>query len=258
MTLSLDPIIDGNEAGETVVFVQGWPDDASLWDEVVASLGAKYRCVRVNLPNYGGELTSRWGYTTEEIVDALANLLRKEGARRPVTLVLHDWGCYWGHAAHHRVPQAVARLAGFDVAPHYEPGPGAILGIIAYQWWLIGAFVVGGPVGNWMTRKLAKGLGAPAEAARIDSRMNYPYRNVWADLTSGRAAKLTDGYFPTCPILFVYGEKKPFMFHSDAWTDHVKRVGGQVVGLPSGHWVMRHPSFLGVFTGWLEQTASRG
>ena len=91
MALRLDPIIDGNERGPTIVFVQGWPDDASLWDETVDALGATYRCVRVNLPNYGGAITTRWAFHTEEIVDALVSLFREAaaGGGAPVTLVLH-------------------------------------------------------------------------------------------------------------------------------------------------------------------------
>lgn len=257
MPFRFEPIIDGNEAGETLVFVQGWPDDASLWDAAVARLGASYRCVRVNLPNYGRGETVRWGYTTTEIVDALVDLIRDVAANRPVTLVLHDWGCYWGHAAHHRYPELVSRVVGLDVAPHYKPTPQAMLGIIAYQWWLLGAFGVGGPVGNWMTRRMARFAGAPADEERIDARMNYPYRNIWADIFTGRANALTAGYWPKCPLLFVYGEDKPFQFHSEAWVDYVRRVGGEVVGLPCGHWVTQDPSFLNVLTRWLETTQSQ-
>jgi cis-3-alkyl-4-acyloxetan-2-one decarboxylase len=115
MSLRLVPIVDGNEAGETLVFVQGWPDDASLWDDAVAALAAKYRCVRVTLPNFGGDRTARWGYTTDEIVDALGELLRTAGRGKPVTLVLHDWGCYWGHPAHHRCPELVSRVVGITI-----------------------------------------------------------------------------------------------------------------------------------------------
>jgi cis-3-alkyl-4-acyloxetan-2-one decarboxylase len=109
-----------------------------------------------------------------------------------------------------------------------------------------------------MTRRLAKAFGAPGEASRIVAQQNYPYRNIWADLFSGRARKLTEGYWPTCPLLFVYGERKPFPFHSRAWLDHVRRVGGEVVGLPRGHWVMRDPSFVGILTRWLEATRDGG
>ncbi|HEX7669286.1 MAG TPA: alpha/beta hydrolase [Polyangiaceae bacterium] len=256
MPLHLDPIVSGNEAGETIVFVQGWPDDASVWDDTVAALGSTYRCVRVNMPNYGGAVTTRWGHDTEEIVGSLVRLFRDAGAAHPVTLVLHDWGSYWGHAAHHRCPEVVARVVTLDVAPHYEPGAGALFGIMAYQGWLFGAFVVGGPVGNWMTRRFAKIGGAPAPEARLDARMNYPYRNVWADIFSGRIRKLTEGYWPTCPLLFVYGTRKPFPFHSRAWLDHVRRVGGEIASVPRGHWVMNDPSFVAILTRWLQATAA--
>jgi pimeloyl-ACP methyl ester carboxylesterase len=253
--LHLAPIVEGNDAGETVVFIQGWPDDASLWDPAVAALRGTYRCVRATLPNYAGDRSARWGYSTEEIVAGLTEMVRDAGRGARVTLVLHDWGCYWGHAVHHRAPELVARVASVDVAPHYQPTPGAMLGIVAYQWWLLGAFAVGGPIGDRMTRAFAKLAHAPRDPARLDAWMNYPYRNIWADLLTGRAGELTRGYWPTCPLLFVYGERKPFPFHSAAWIDHVRSVGGQVVGLPSGHWVPPKPAFVDVLRQWLDATA---
>jgi len=213
-----------------------------------------YRCVRTTLPNFDGARTSRRGHPTEAIVDAVVELLREAGGGRPVTLVLHDWGCYWGHAAHHRAPELVSRVASLDVAPHYHPTLGAALGIMAYQWWLFGAFTVGGPIGDAMTRAMARAAGAPAPSARIHAWMNYPYRNIWADLVTGRAGKLTRGYYPTCPLLFVYGEKKPFMFHSASWLRHVQKAGGQIAALPVDHWVMKDTSFVRLLERWLART----
>jgi pimeloyl-ACP methyl ester carboxylesterase len=253
VTLHLAPIVEGKDSGETIVFIQGWPDNASRWDGAVAALRDGYRCVRTTLPNFGGDRSARWGFSTDEIVEALADLIRDAGRGKPVTLVLHDWGCYWGHAVHHRYPELVARVAGLDIAPHYKPSSvGAAAGVLAYQWWLFFAFAVGEPVGGWMTRGFAQVAHVPEDAGRLNAWMNYPYRNVWADILSGRIRKLTRGYWPTCPLLFVYGEKKPFNFHSDAWLDHVRKVGGQVVGLPCGHWVQRDPAFVDVLRRWLE------
>jgi pimeloyl-ACP methyl ester carboxylesterase len=258
VTLRLASVVDGKEAGETIVFIQGWPDDASLWDTAVAALRGRYRCVRVTLPNYGGDKAVRWGHTTEEIVEALAHLVRNAGGGRPVTLVLHDWGCTWGHAVHHRYPDLVARVAGVDVAPHYRPSVFSVLGVIAYQGWLLGAFAVGGPIGDWMTRGFARLAHVPVDPTRLNAWMNYPYRNMWADMMSGRARKLTEGYWPTCPLLFVYGENKPFHFHSAAWVAHVRSVAGRVVSLPCGHWVPRDPAFIEILRGWLNPAASWG
>ncbi|MBX3188953.1 MAG: alpha/beta hydrolase [Labilithrix sp.] len=258
MALRLEPITHGNEAGETIVFIQGWPDDASLWDEAVDALAEGHRCVRVTLPNFDGRKTSRWGHSTDEIVDALVVLVRdaaKTAKGGRVTLVLHDWGCYWGHPVHHRVPELVSRVVGVDIAPHFKPSVGGAVGIVAYQSWLAWAFMIGGPVGDAMTRGFARRAKVPDARARpLGAWMNYPYRNVWLDLFSGRASKLTKGYWPTCPLLFIYGEKKLFAFHSQRWIAHLEKVGGKVVGLPVDHWVMKHPSFVPELVGWLEAT----
>lgn len=256
MTLRLDAAVEGLDSGETLVFIQGWPDDATLWDEQVALLADRYRCVRLTMPNFDGRRSVRWGYSTQEIVDALAEMIRRVSPDSPVTLVLHDWGCYWGHLLHHRHPDLVSRVVSLDVAPHVEPGLGAMLGIMAYQWWLLGAFVLGGPIGDWMTRTLAAAMGAPLPSAQINSWMNYPYRNIWQDLLSGRARRQIEDYWPRVPLLFVYGRQKPFPFHSQKWLDHVEKTGGKVVGLDCGHWVPRDPAFSKILADWLEAHAA--
>ena len=257
MKLRLEAIVDGNSGGETLVFIQGWPDDASLWDEAVAVLGKTCRCVRVTLPNFDGKRTERWGHSTDEVVDALTDLVRDAAKGGKVTLVLHDWGSYWGHPVHHRVPELVARVVTVDVAPHFTPSVAGALGIVAYQSWLLWANVLGGAAGDWMTRRLATLIHVPDARTRpLPAWMTSPYRSIWGDLLVGRQAKLTKGYWPTCPLLFIYGEKKPFAFHSAKWIEHVKRVGGEVVGLPANHWVMNDPTFVDVLARWLEKTRS--
>ncbi len=251
----LIPIIDGPADAATIVFIQGWPDDASLWDRHVAALSDRYRCVRTTMPNFDGQRSERWGYSTDEIVEALAQLVREVSPETPITLVLHDWGCYWGYLLHHRHPDLVARVAGLDIAPHVEPSPAAVLAIIAYQWWLIAAFMIGGPIGDGMTRRFAKTIGAPAPPQRITSWMNYPYRNVWRDIFAGRR-NATEDYWPKVPLLFAYGKQKPFPFHSQAWLDHVESGGGQALGLDCGHWVSEDPTFAPLLARWLDTTTT--
>ena len=259
MAFPLQPKIEGNEAGETLLFIHGWPDNASLWDETVAAVRDTYRCVRVTLPNFDGLAAAPRGFHTEEIVDTLAAYLRELAKEKPVTLVLHDWGAYWGHMVHHRHPELVRRVVGVDVAPHFKPTPVGALGIVAYQSWLFAAFKAGGGVGDWMTRRFATLFHVPDAATRpLDATMNYPYRNVWEDLLTGRADRLVKGYWPTCPLLFIYGKQKPFQFHTKKWTDHVEKVGGKVVGLPVDHWAMRDPSFVPLVKDWLHDTDRQG
>ena len=59
-------------SGPTLLFVQGWPDNLTLWDELVAALRDRYRCVRVNLPGHPGAESLRWGHDTTGCVAALS------------------------------------------------------------------------------------------------------------------------------------------------------------------------------------------
>jgi pimeloyl-ACP methyl ester carboxylesterase len=254
MDFRLNPIIDGDEAGETLVFVQGWPDDASLWESQVEALADRYRCVRITLPNFDGARDARWGHSTEEILDALADCVREVSPNDSVTLIVHDWGSLWGHVMHNRHPELAHRVVTLDVAPHLQPKLWAVPAIVVYQGWLAGAFLIGGRVGDWMTRRMAGAMGAPAPSGRLTAWMNYPYRNMFADIVKGRARTFGNDYWPEIPLLLVYGERKPFPFHSAAWVEHVERTGGRVVGLDCGHWVMLDPTFNEVLSAWLEAT----
>ena len=53
------------------------------------------------------------------------------------------------------------------------------------------------------------------------------------------------------PLLFVYGKKKPFPFHSQKWLNHVEKTGGVVAALDCGHWVSRDPAFGPILRNWL-------
>jgi cis-3-alkyl-4-acyloxetan-2-one decarboxylase len=59
---------------------------------------------------------------------------------------------------------------------------------------------------------------------------------------------------PHCPMLFLYGEKKPFMFHSHAWADELAaKPGNRVIAFPTGHWIMvsRRQAFNQALLDWL-------
>jgi pimeloyl-ACP methyl ester carboxylesterase len=82
--------------------------------------------------------------------------------------------------------------------------------------------------------------------------MNYPYAMQWFGTVGGfkQAAQIN---LPM-PLLFVYGERKPFMFHSTQWLEKVASTPGSAVqGLPCGHWVMisRPEAFHARVRAWL-------
>lgn len=248
-SFTLTPHICGEAEGDTLFFLQGWPDDETVWDSLVEELADRYRCVRVTLPNHGHTREQRWGHRLDEIIDALVRCIRQVAPDRPVTLVLHDWGCLYGHLIHRRHPELVHRIVGLDVAPHVPLS--TVFAAAPYQWWLAAAFFIGGPVGDAMTRWFARLARAPRPRGEINAWMNYPYRNTWQDTFAGRSWKHFDDYWPDTPMMFVYGSKKPVMFHSQAWLDHVERSRGRVESLPCGHWVQEHGALNGLVASWL-------
>src|SRR5262245_53325632 len=129
----LEPRVEGPVEAPALVFIQGWPDDLSLWDELVSVLRASYCCVRFNLPNYPGAERRRWGYSHDEIVAGVAQCIRGVSAGQPVTLIAHDWGAFWAYRLHDRHPELVVRVVTLDIGPVVRPKPSELPFIAGYQ-----------------------------------------------------------------------------------------------------------------------------
>jgi pimeloyl-ACP methyl ester carboxylesterase len=242
------PAVDGIElqvdgdGPEVIVMVHGWPDTFRLWDPLVAALAPRWRCVRFTLPGFDVAGPRRL-VPLAAMTRFVAQVVDAVSPGRPVTLLLHDWGCAFGYQYLMENPQRVARLVGIDIgdagsrAHRAELGAKAKAGIAAYQLWLAAAWVIGGVsrgLGDRMTRVMARWLRCPAEPARIGAQMNYPY---WLQWTGGyRGRRRLD---PPCPMLYLYGTRKPFLFHSRAWAEALAaRPGCRVVPMRTGHWLM--------------------
>lgn len=240
---------------DVVLMLHGWPDTRALWDGTVAALQDRATCARLTLPGFetGPATTS---------LDGMCQLLRQIADRispgRPLTLMLHDWGCMFGYEFAMRHPDRVARVVGVDVGD-YNSGAllrewdvKAKLSVLGYQVWLAVAWKLGGNLGTRMTRAMARWLRCPADADRITHQMNYPYAMQWFG-TAGGLKHAAAVQLPM-PLLFVYGERKPFMFHSSRWLVKVAATPGSAVqGLPCGHWVMisRPEAFHARVRSWL-------
>jgi hypothetical protein len=100
-------------------------------------------------------------------------------------------------------------------------------------------------------RQLAHPAGAGREAALRIGTMSS---------TLGRRRHRPPGALPAepaVPMLFFYGERKPFQFQSQAWLDRLAaRPHSRVVPLPTGHWVMvqRPQVFNDTVRSWLAET----
>jgi pimeloyl-ACP methyl ester carboxylesterase len=237
--------IAGNLEGPTVVFVHGWPDDASLWRRQVDVLGAYYRCVLLTLPNFGEKSEKAGGYDFPELVARIATTIQKVQPSGRVKLVTHDWGAYLGYLLEQSRPELVERMAALDIGGHLHPVAWKNrLMVMGYQWPLILSWWAGGvlpSLGRAMTRAVGKKVRVPKrQLEQIHSRYNYLYFYLWrAMVLPWHRKKLLTRYRPRCPVLFLFGERKPLMFHSEKWLEVVAASGGRARGVEgAGHWLM--------------------
>ena len=254
------PIYIEGSGEETIVMIHGWPDTFRLWDKQVAALSSTYRCVRFTLPGFDRD-SERKAYTINEICEFLNRLIYAVSPDRPVTLLLHDWGCFFGYQFYARHPRGISRIVGVDIgdviSARAEMTPKAKAMILAYQNWLALAWTIGGRLGNRMTRFMARALRCPTYGAHVGAQMNYPYYMQWWAGTASYQREARP-FEPTCPMLFVYGKRKPFMFHADSWLRRLTQESkNAVVAFDTGHWVMieQPENFNKAVLQWLQKAA---
>lgn len=234
-------IVEG-QGDTSIVMVHGWPDTYRLWDAQVAHFRQRYRCVRFTLPGF--DITQpRRAWTLEETTGLLRDIIQCTCPSGQVVLMVHDWGCLFGYELVMRHPELVQRLIGVDIGDAGSKEQARALSakakamVFAYQVWLAIAWCIGGGLGDRMTKWMARTLRCPADARFIGAQMNFPYFIQWTGRHGSYRQRLP--FDPPCPMLFIFGTRKPFMFHSTAWADALAaRPGCAVVAMRTGHWVM--------------------
>ena len=252
-------LIEGstNPDAQTIVMIHGWPDTLRLWDAQVEAFKHHFRCVRFTVPGFDRQLPIR-AHSLDELVRFIQTVVQKVSPNRAVILLVHDWGCLFGYEFNMRHPELVSAIIGVDIGDVSSPdylrslGLKAKLMIATYQLWLALAWAIGGGVGSWMTRAMARALRCPSDPTAINVGMNYPYFIQW----TGRhgSYRRVARFAPACPMLFVYGRKKPFMFHSKAWAQQISgKPANKAVQMNTGHWVMTEQAteFNNLVLSWL-------
>ena len=247
------------EGDEVILMLHGWPDTRALWDGTVAALQGQFVCARLTLPGFE---TGPSATRLDDMCHLLRQIVERISPEHPVTLMLHDWGCVFGYEFAMRHPGCVARVVAVDVGDHNSAAllrqwrAKEKLAVMGYQVWLALAWKLGHhfseKLGTRMTRAMARWLRCPTKPADITCKMNYPYAMQWFG-TAGGLKEASQIHLPM-PLLFVYGERKPFMFHSTPWLAQVAATpGNAVLGLPCGHWVMvsRPEAFHACVCDWL-------
>ncbi|MEW6688100.1 MAG: alpha/beta hydrolase [Pseudomonadota bacterium] len=237
----IDVHVEGGDDAPAIVMLHGWPDTYRLWDAQVEFLKGRYRCIRFTLPGFDASQPRRV-YTVDEVTGFLRQVIERLSPGRKVTLMLHDWGCIFGYEFYMRHPERVARIVGVDIGS--AKGLRRVLStrekliIIAYQMWLVLAWKIGGRLGDWMTRRMARWARARSDPRLIGSRMNYPYYLTYFGGGESLPRQL-HAFKPECPMLFVYGRRKPMRFHTPAWLEELRaRKENRVEEFDTGHWVM--------------------
>ena len=249
---SVDVIIDG-ESSDTVLMLHGWPDTHHLWDALVTHLKPHWRCVRFTLPGFDGAHPRR-GHSLDELVAMLQRVVEQVSPGKPVTLLLHDWGCVFGYQFAMRHPQLVQRVIGVDVGDagsraHVASMPRKAKSMVfAYQAWLALAWRIdrafGGDsasksvsLGDRMTRAMARWVRCPSDPQRINAGMCYPYDITWTGSHGGYRHAVP--FVPRWPMLYLYGRRKPFQFQSNEWLAALRaQPGSRVIEFNTGHWLM--------------------
>jgi pimeloyl-ACP methyl ester carboxylesterase len=97
--------------GPPVLFLHGNPDSADIWNDVIAHLEGRFRCIAIDLPGFGRSGAAprfdcsfaNLGRFTGEVVTALA-------ISEPITVVAHDYGGAFAMAWAATEPTRVSRL----------------------------------------------------------------------------------------------------------------------------------------------------
>jgi len=232
-------------------FIHGWPDTGALWHAQMQYFSRTHFCVAVTLPGFseddGSSVAPSMGYDFPELVALLIieidRQLRANG-QSSVVLVGHDWGAYLAYLIEQKRPDLVEKLITMDIGGHFAPS--SILHglfMVSYQWWLMAGFFIGKiskDIGDWMTELMSKTARAP-RGVEVGFRMNYPYFYLWRALILNKyRSSLLSRYRPRKPILYLYGLKKPYHFHSMRWIQILSETpGAKVVGVEGcGHWLM--------------------
>lgn len=251
--------VEGPPGAPCVLLLHGWPDDLHLWDETVAALSGRYRCLRFTLPGFDATRAPR-AVSVARMLQLIDTVLDACAPGERVTLLLHDWGCAFGYEYAARRPGRVARVVGVDVGDHGSEelaraqGPRGRRMVFGYQVWLALAWKIGGRVGDAMARWMARKLRCPVPAAKIHASMGYPYAMRWFGSVGGFGG-LAPVQALRCPTLFLYGTRKYFMFHSPEWERALAaRPGCAVQALKTGHWVMLNQpdAFRDAVRSWLD------
>eukprot|EP00049_Salpingoeca_infusionum_P017316 m.352525 g.352525 ORF g.352525 m.352525 type:complete len:271 (-) comp16545_c0_seq1:37-849(-) len=236
----------GKANGKTAIFIHGWPDNLEMWLPQAQRFAERgYRCASLGLPNYAGKVEKATGYNLEQVTDMIAETIKVINDGKPVLLIAHDWGALLSYMLDSRHTGLVEKMVTVDIGPGVKPKTAsAVLLSAGYQLWNIFAFfwcfipLIGPPIGSYMTYLVSKYFaGAPTLLPHVGN-VGYLYFYLWKGMFTGKGGFHIRRYKPSVPLLYFYGARKPFHFHTDRFLALLDESSTcKAVKVDSGHWV---------------------
>jgi pimeloyl-ACP methyl ester carboxylesterase len=226
----------------TIIFMHGWPDTDEVFAQQYGEFESTHRLVSLVIPGYRGNKTPFWGLDFADVVKQThaAVVHAMEGQKGKPLLIAHDWGAIIANELILHEPDLFQKIVFLDVGCHTGKRTiPATLMVLAYQWVLMFAFLLPAVIGTPITQFMARLLGAPKTSIpSVHSGMNYLYVQIWKRIVTRKIpASLVGWHVPKQPVLFLYGTKKPFMFHSQRFVDHLRSTkGSDAIAIDGSHW----------------------
>jgi len=265
-----------NVKSKLIVFLAGFPDNESTaWGSVLDGMAADsdYRIYALAIPGLGSDGAKGlrpWGWSFDELVSGLKATidgLRAADGRQgqKFTLIGHDWGAHISLLYENKYGREdLERLALFDVGltSVHPLSPRKVLHlaiIFTYQWWFALSFLVSqlplchglGQLLFFAFVPLMRFIGpCPHDVPRrrreeITVDLCFLYFQFWKAIFLAKDKKSVTPRFPVAPLLFIYGNKKNVLFHSQKFLERIDRSGlGRWLAVQdAGHWIMQsHPA----------------
>ena len=257
---------------QSLLFVHGFPDTAAVFDDMVARCVAKgYRCITCTMPYYSKETTeghSYFGYTMDGIADILHGIIvasRQNDEDIPV-IVAHDFGVIYATWLCHKYTNIARAIFMIDVGSVDAGVSTAVTSKTLetlhfygrkYQYrcilmWILSRLPVVGRLQEIYLHYRPLAITDAGVVHNVIPASAYSYFYVhtypWFEWIAGFTGYAFLSPYPTwfhtpphpLPTCFVYGTRKPFMFHDDMWAKAIslRTDGSSVRALETGHWCM--------------------
>jgi pimeloyl-ACP methyl ester carboxylesterase len=230
-------LIGNKESKVLLVFLHGYPDTLDLWNDIISKFQNDYLTLNISYPNFSEEEISPLGSDHYEIVKRIHITITQYNTKsnRPIIFITHDWGAFYGFMFDAHYPKFISDMVVMDIGPKHK----ITSEIHSYQQSLILGYMIGGSLGQEITKDILwdEFKYAPKQLNKINGSWNYPY--YFFCKNSFDIGKIYAKYKPSCTVSFLYGKKKPAMFHSADWIKYLQNTPDcEAHAMNTGHWIM--------------------